>query len=167
MGIMLSLLFNFTLHLIYGNKETFLYACHFNYLIFLLLIVNYQEKAKPKKDYNMLFLSIIAVFQIIGNMRVYKQLLVIISKYLKPTYYRNFKNPWLFIGIIIILFLIYLLSYLIWKMVKKIIDKRVEDKLTYLLGCLICLIFINLIFIGIETIPKYQKIFNISVATKK
>ncbi len=165
-GLLLALLFNFGLHLFYGNGETFLYTCHFNYLIILLLIINYQENEK-KRDYQFLLLSIVAGLEVICNLKVFKQLLTYASKYLKPTYYRNFKNPWLFIGIVVILVLIYLLSYLIWKMVKKIIDKRVEDKLSYVIGCLICLIFISLIFISIETIPKYQKIFNIPINIQK
>lgn len=39
-GILISLLFNTTLHLFYGNNDTFLYSMHFLYLIILLMGIN-------------------------------------------------------------------------------------------------------------------------------
>lgn len=160
-GVLLTVLFNCCLHTFYGNGEVFLYSCHFIYLVFLLLILNY--KTLNHKNRINIILLILLVIQLIENAKIFKQVINLSSSILTPTYYRVlFHNPCLLIGIIFILFMIYLFSYLFYKNLKKFTINN-DNKVFYLIMCILCIVSINLIFIGIHTTPKYNKILNISI----
>ena len=150
-GIILSIIFNIILHIFYGNTETFLYSYHFIFYSFLLLIINYENISKFHiSSIIKILLFLILITEIINNAIIYKQILVFTSNFLKSSnFYLKFSNP---TRLLVIL--------------KKILVSKnyeIDGIYIYIIGCICSIILISLIFIGIQTTPYYNKIFDFDI----
>ena len=154
--ILLSIFYNFILHMFYGNSQIFIYTCHFIFLPFLLCIINFEE-IKKIKFINILLFTIL-IIEVIKNAINFKQVLYIVSPLTnKDNYYRNFSNPNRMIAILLIILLIYTFCYLFYKYFKKILFSKDNNKLClYIVYCILSILSISLIFIFIQTISHYN-----------
>ena len=107
LGLLLTYCFNFCLHLIYGNNISFLYICHYNFIIIFIIVYILKElfnfnKIKIKNNIYYIIYTIISLFCI--------RSIYLTIKLLFP-YYNVIKDFSLFP--IIILFIVLLFLYLI------------------------------------------------------
>ena len=154
-GLLLSLGGMTMLHLFYGNEDTFLYSQNFMYLIFLLFGLNYRKKNKCINA----FLGFFIIYEIITNMIIFKNVLKIISRYVKANnilrYCGIYKEIFIFVFLIFAVLFILLLCY---SFIKKYISNRNKK---YLLYTFICLVLIPSIFIKLETFSNCNNRLNI------
>lgn len=165
-GLILSLAFNFTLHLIYGNSSPFLYSLHFVYLIFLLFGVNYSFKNNRKFRKFILFLiSLIILFECIFNGISFVRILHITSNYLKPNFYaKTFPLPVLIIMTLIVIISLSVICYFIYILVKKLKSgKFTFEKIKYIIPLFALILAFESVFVTVQTSAEYGKflIFNI------
>lgn len=113
-AILCSYLFNFILHIFYGNKTAFLYICHYNFTIILIIayILNYYKKNDIKNKY--LFYTMLTIIVILS-------LNSMSSIYLKISPLYTPINSLSIIPIIIIILLSIIMIILIFKGIKRII----------------------------------------------
>lgn len=151
-GIILVILFNLVLHLIYGNDNVFLYSQHFNYLIFLLLGINFNVKGKNIKTFN-LVLVIVAFYFLINNFIVYEKVLDYSEIYFD---YNGFS-----LLLLIIINIIILLNIFLMLNIFKIIKNRLFINKFNLLNlvsivCHIYVISLSFIFINVYILYQYN-----------
>lgn len=157
-GLILTLLFNSTMHLFYGNSTPFLYACHFIYIFFLLFIINYEERKKEKRvikilECLVLLTALINIFRFVKVVRL-------VGEVLPHTYYRsNFSTIMLVCMVIFFIIVDMILSIIFYCNLKKCLVEE-KEKVKYGIVCLISFILIELSFIAIHTTPHYAKILD-------
>lgn len=107
-ALLCSYLFNFILHIFYGNKTVFLYICHYNFTIILILayILKYFKKNDIKNKY--LFYTTLTIIVLLS-------LNSIASIYFKLSPLYSSINSFSIIPIIIILLLSIIMIFLIFK----------------------------------------------------
>lgn len=157
-GLVGALLFNSLLHTIYGNTSAFLYALHFLYLPFLLFFVNYQKPEKKEKHYFLLYgFLLFLCIEFLNNLYQFKSVLYFVSTVTEPNYFKaHFSLFLLFFLILGIILVCYILCAIIYMALKGLFTKNSKGK--YIIGGLASLLILKCIFIGLETIPVYQKI---------
>ena len=125
LAISFSLLFNIVLHLFYGNSCSFLYVCHFNFLLLFNIVYIFEKFNFIKKKYIILALIIIFCFDIFNMFKIVKILrnvfepigyvqkfpFLIFSFTLSLLLIINFKNNFTRILGVIILFFIGMLCW--------------------------------------------------------
>lgn len=145
-ALSLSLLFNLCLHLIYGNAISYLYICHFNFLLMFNIIYILNEfHWLNKLSYLYIILIVLMIFSIKNIIQAF---LILFSKFPAIEYFR--KLP-----IVIVCFLLIVLILLIFK----------NKKLKVIFSILILIISIvfwgiinDKIFTGPQTeITKYEE----------
>ena len=153
LAIILALLFNFSLHLVYGNSDAFLYSPHFIYLIILLFGINLlEEKNKIIKTFSNIFLVIFLIFEIILNSKVYIKMVDIVSHILNyRAVYDNLNRVIYFIIILLISIMITILVYLI---IKSIIELYTNKKTKEIIKFIVLIILFKIFFMGINYIAN-------------
>ena len=154
-GLLLSILFNTTLHLIYGNNESFLYSLHFLYLIILLFGINYQneENLKIKKILN-IFISILLTIEVLNNNYIFSKVITYTKDILKSNYLLSHLG-YLYTYIIEILIIVIsiILITLIIKIIRKVkIESNNNKKWLLTSSLFILLISLESIFILLNSI---------------
>ncbi len=159
-ALILALIFNTTLHMIYG-ENSFLYSCHFMYLIFILFFVNYKEKTKVNKILTPI-LILILIGEILNNLYIFKKILRIENLVLTPNVLRsNFTTPALILLTLLFITLFYILIFNIYKQIKA--NKKPKSIIT-----IIIFIFImQLLFININTAEKYNRLLGFKFGPKE
>lgn len=100
-AITLSLLFNLCLHLIYGNSISFLYICHFNFLLLINIIYITNKLFKVPE----LVLNIFSFFFcLLFSYNIYSVIKIFSTKYAPITYFQ--KLPFIIFGITLIIIII-------------------------------------------------------------
>lgn len=163
--LLLTILFNTTLHIIYGNDSTFLYSLHFIYLFILTLGLNLhlEDNKKLKKIIN-IYLIIFTIIEIIINTTIYIKVLNITNKVLEKTYFLNNIGNITYILEILVLILILSIIIFIFKQIKTITKKNKINKLIYII---ISLFIIELSFITIENIKETNKFIIFDIKQKE
>ena len=161
-GILLTLLFNSTLHFIYGNNSTFLYSLHFLYLFFISFGINISyEKNKTIKKSCILILWVLLIMEIIKNSCCFFKIIKLTEKILNKNYYLiNFGLKKCIIIASILIIIIGILIYAIIKMIMRV--KRVnskDGKIAYSIIVVSLALIISCIFIALETTPIYNQLF--------
>ena len=158
-GVILALSFNTCLHLVYGSQP-FLYSCHFLYLPFLLLFINYKpfKNERKNKILNYVLLMILLI-EFTVNFIDFRFILSVAGNILHSNYFRSVMSGFdLLFLILLITFACYILIYLIYKnIIKK--DKKVQN----VFSIVVCFYTLSLIFIGIKTAPVHEKLFGIQL----
>lgn len=150
-GIILTLLFNFSLHLVYGNTDSFLYSMHFLYLIFLLLGINLlEEKNIIIKKISNIFLSLFILFEIIVNSTRYIKLLDIVSNILSNRYIYTILNKSLYF--IIISFISLLIAIGLYLMIRYFNKMLSQDGKKNLIKLILITLLFKMFFIGLNYI---------------
>ncbi len=160
-SLILTLIFNTVLHILYGNDSAFLYSLHFLYIFFMLFGINLSTEKSPKiNKICYLFLIIFLIGELIINSIFFTKVVNIIKSILNCNYYvAHFGVITCLILSIILISVIVLILHFIIKLIKKHKKlKNSEDKIrnAIIIGCLFLLI--HLIFIGLETSEKQNKI---------
>ena len=156
-GVILAFIFNTGLHLFYGSQP-FLYSCHFLYLSFILLFINYKPFKQEK--YNKILdicLLIILLVEIVVNFISFRSVLSFVRMVLPATYFRRVLGS--FDLLIMVLFVIFISYLLICVIYKNVIKKN--KKILNVLIIVACFYALSLIFVSIKTAPVYGKIFGI------
>ena len=167
--ILLSLLFNFLLHIVYGNDSAFLYSLHFVYLIYLITGINLIEE-KNKKLLKVSYISFISllVLQIILNSYFFVEVIKNVNEILNKTYFLlNFDSKTIIFELLIIIILVGL-SILIYKLFKRIKDIKDKDKnIFYKIILVLLFIIIGSIFITINTCQSLNNIIFKNIEPKE
>lgn len=161
LGIILSFIFNFVFHIIYGNNSCFLYSLHFIYLLFILFGINSINSSNDKYRFlPLIFLFILLISEILINGRIFVNIIQIISGFLDSNYYvKNFKFLHLIIITLFVIIILMIILNLITYFIKRIIfNKNNLHKAKNLIIVLLLFIFLETIFVALQTIPKYEKI---------
>ena len=157
-GLLLTLLFNTSLHMIYGNENTFLYSLHFVYVILLLWGINFHAEEKRNfKKHLVRFLMVFLFLEVVRNNHMMIQITQIMEKVLTPNifvYNLGLSKTILFEGIGVLLVSgIVLLGLRILQTMGK--EDSMEKKIVK--GSLVFGLFLLLEsgFILLEAIPEY------------
>ena len=158
LGIILSLTFNFLLHLIYGNSSCFLYSLHFLYLLFILFGINCinEDKISIRKS-NLILLIILILSEILINSIGFLNILKISSRYLKSNFYIAHFGllKTIIISFITIILIITFLN-LIYYFIKKInINMESSNKIKYIIYIFTLILLLESLFVSYQTFPKY------------
>lgn len=158
LGIILTLLFNFSLHMIYGNDDAFLYSMHFLYLIFLLLGINLlEEKNDIIKKIISVFIGLFIVFEIVINSIRFTKLLDITSNILNNKCLYTSINKVLYLIIVFVLSLIIVCGiYFIIRFFKNMFssNKKVNFMKLFITINVIKVFFIGLYYIQNSVFPN-------------
>lgn len=160
-GLLLALSFNSILHLTYGNDGTFLYSLHFLYIIILLLGININlEESKKIKRFSLIALTIFLVLEFVINNVIFIKILKLTKNTLKSNYLVANLG---FLKAVMIEFIIILLiaicTYAIIKIIKNSKNYIKKDQKAVCFIVIISLIiFIECIFIALETTPLHNKL---------
>lgn len=169
-GLLLSLLFNTTLHIIYGNTETFLYSQHFVYILILLFGINYKNETNIKiKKYINIFLVIFLIIEIINNNYVFIKVLNYVKDVLKPTYLLS-NIGLLYTVIIELLLLIVAITFIIsikFIIKKLIVEKNIEKKQILTASIFILIILFESIFITINSTELNNRFIVFDITKKE
>ena len=160
-GIILALCFNVCLHLVYGGYS-FLYSCHFLYLVFLLFIINYCD-LKNLKNKNLVFnvFVLITLLEIVINFLHFKNVLAIVRNFLTPNYFRaNFNTLILFLLVMLVILISLVLIYLIYKNIRRL---RSEHLFYPIFNSVVCFILLQCLFIAILTAPHYGRFLGVNI----
>ncbi len=133
-AMLMAYLFNFALHLFYGNDTAFLYICHYNYLILFIIAYVFNSLWKNIKISKWLTCTICSVFGI----SAFRVVSLLINKLMSNNYLTLEIN---IIHIIVILICITLILLLIFKNKWKI---------------LISMIIVVFLSIGVYKIGNYS-----------
>lgn len=99
-AVTLSLLFNLCLHLIYGNSISFLYLCHYNFLLLINLVYVSENSFNIKEKYLIFLLVIMLIFMTRDVILMFK---ILFSKFSVIEYFQ--KIPCLIIALVLIILL--------------------------------------------------------------
>lgn len=167
--LLLSLLFNFLLHTVYGNDSTFLYSLHFTYLIYLITGINLIEE-KNKKLLKVSYISFILllILQIILNSYFFVEIIKNVNEILNKTYFLlNYDYKTIIFELLIILILVGL-CILVYKLFNKIKDIKDKDKnIFYKVILVLLFIIIGSIFITINTCQSLNNIIFKNIEPKE
>lgn len=143
-GLILTFIFNFALHLIYGNNSVFLYALHFLYLFFVLLGISVRGSSKFL--IYIFYLMLLAIVLI--NFKGISGLFSIVASILIPNVFRKKFSTFILIIIILLnlLFILFLFEFIV-KNLKKIFNRMVDDERNILSLVKICCSIIGILFI--------------------
>ncbi len=164
LGLFLTLMFNFILHLVYGNATAYLYMEHFLYIPFLFLIINYQPFKKSKQGNRMIlcYFLFLFLYELYFNVYYVKSIFYNLKEIAPHDYLVTHFGVWqIVIATIILLAILSCLSYLLYQSLRKVLKR--EDTIKhafYLYGLFIA---ISAIFIGLYTMPYYNLFFGIDV----
>jgi len=167
-ALLLSILFNFLLHIVYGNDSTFLYSLHFVYLIYLLGGINLSEE-KNKKLLKVSYISFIILFitQVLFNSYFFIKILNNVSKILNKTYFLlNFDYKAIIFELLIIILLV-VIGLLIYKVFNNIKSKDKDKSLLYKIILVLLCISIEFIFITINTCQNLNNIIFKNIEPKE
>lgn len=167
--LLLSLLFNFLLHIVYGNDSTFLYSLHFTYLIYLIAGINLIEE-KNKNLLKVSYISFISllILQIILNSYFFIEIIKNVNEILNKTYFLlNYDSKAIIFELLIILILVGL-CILIYKLFKRIKDIKDKDKsIFYKILLVLLFIIIGSIYITINTCQSLNNIIFKNIEPKE
>lgn len=158
-GIILSLIFNFTLHLIYGNDYCFLYSLHFIYLIFLLFGTNcFDRENKRINKLILLLLIVLCASEVIINIKVFMQVLNIESTVLELGYFiKYFSFYETIVGSFVVIIAQVILFNLICYCIKKISSSNTSsEKYKYLIFTFVFIILFESVFALLLTTTWYN-----------
>ncbi len=153
-GIVLSILFNFVLHLLYGNSECFLYSMHFTYLIFILCGINClsEEGNKPKK-YIATVIGLLLLLEILKNGYIFIKFLRLLHLYLPMRLYAK-KCGIILTSIatgVATLFEITLFNIFVYFCKKMSKSEDISDKYKYIIYLFILFTLFESVFICTQT----------------
>lgn len=156
-GLLLCLIFNFVLHIIYGNECSFLYSLHFLYIIYLILGINLStEKNEQVQKKSIIILLVILFIQIINNSHKVFSLLLHVNSILDKTYLASTIG--MFKAIIVELIIILIISIMIALLIhayKKMLKERNKEKRIIMAIIIFTLITsISCVFISLESTEK-------------
>ena len=97
-AITLSLLFNLILHLIYGNSISFLYICHFNFLLLINIVYITNKMFKVSELLLKIFSFFFYLLFLYGTYSIIK---IFSTKYSPIIYFQ--KLPFIIFGIVLII----------------------------------------------------------------
>ena len=148
LGLLATLLFNTSLHIIYGNNSTFIYCLHFLYVIILLLGINLiSETNKNIKKYTNIFLIVFLIFQIINNCIFFRKVLLIVKDILDGNILVNKLGLSFTIIIEAILIFIIIFAFIIIFNIKNMINKKnsKEKNIVLYISMISILVFVELL----------------------
>ena len=169
-GLLLTLIFNTTLHFIYGNSESFLYSQNLIYLPFLLLIINFGEiKSAKVEKVNFIILVAILLCEITKNLKEFFTILKINEKILpRPYFTSHFSNIELILFLLFFVIFVSLIFFLIIKAIQKLINEiRNKDiQILNIVGLIALVILLKTVFIGISITPNYGNFMGFNISEK-
>lgn len=138
-SLLLSLAFNWGLHLFYGNGSTFLYICHFNFLVFLIIGYIFSKTKINRFENSKVFIFILVFVIALFIRNVISVFILLLPRFNTIEHFR-------FVNIIILFVFSLVLVFLIFK------NKKVITTL---------IIIIFMFFIGLYKFINYNNVPNI------